>query len=134
MIVQRDGFFININAWRSEFLDYDYIGAPWPNGRVGNGGFSIRSKSLLKFIANHPISGDPQFDFSPEDGNICSTFRQGLEDAGHRFAPTDIAARFSREDLGVLPDDVFGFHGKSGFFVNKYTRENPSFVDVPIFF
>lgn len=35
------------------FLEYDYIGAPWPKGQeensllVGNGGFSLRSKSKL---------------------------------------------------------------------------------------
>lgn len=31
-----------------EFLKYDYIGAPWPHlgNRVGNGGFSLRSKDF----------------------------------------------------------------------------------------
>jgi len=134
MIVQRDGFFINVNAWRNEFLDYDYIGAPWADGGVGNGGFSIRSKRLLKFVANHPTSSDPQFDFSPEDGLICSTFRKDLESTGHRFAPTNVAANFSREGLFFLPEDVFGFHGKHTFFLNKYTEENPSFSDVPKLF
>ena len=38
---------------RVPFLDYDFIGAPWPEGQeensllVGNGGFSLRSKSKL---------------------------------------------------------------------------------------
>ncbi len=29
LIVQGDGFIVNPDAWDDEFLDYDYIGAPW---------------------------------------------------------------------------------------------------------
>lgn len=31
----------------SKFLDYDYVGAPWDVGGVGNGGFSLRKKSAI---------------------------------------------------------------------------------------
>ena len=34
------------------FLEYDYIGAPWGNGMVGNGGFSLRRKSKMIEICN----------------------------------------------------------------------------------
>ncbi len=61
LIVQYDGFILNPRLWRDEFLDYDYIGAPWfvadwlvqdftfpkrllGTRIVGNGGFSLRSK------------------------------------------------------------------------------------------
>jgi hypothetical protein len=66
LITQGDGFIINPNFWCDDFFDYDYIGAPWPQklnlknkqgetteildmnkNRVGNGGFSLRSKKLL---------------------------------------------------------------------------------------
>lgn len=72
MIVQYDSCVINPDLWTNEFLNYDYIGAPWPlpgtewmadrrfmnsdgevldsfsnKYRVGNGGFNIRSKRLL---------------------------------------------------------------------------------------
>ena len=30
LIVHADGFVVNPEMWRDEFLDYDYIGAPWP--------------------------------------------------------------------------------------------------------
>ena len=50
LIVQWDGWIINADAWKPEFLDYDYIGAVWhwhpENRRVGNGGFSLRSHKL----------------------------------------------------------------------------------------
>ena len=47
LIIQHDGFVLNAGAWTDDFLKYDYIGAPWPNRRVGNGGFSLRSKKLM---------------------------------------------------------------------------------------
>ena len=30
LIVHADGFVVHPELWRDEFLDYDYIGAPWP--------------------------------------------------------------------------------------------------------
>jgi hypothetical protein len=35
------------------FLDYDYVGAPWAfNHKVGNGGLSLRKKSKMLEILN----------------------------------------------------------------------------------
>jgi len=45
--IHDDGFIINPHLWREEFLEYDYIGAPWKwegrINRVGNGGFVLKS-------------------------------------------------------------------------------------------
>ena len=30
LLVHADGFVIHPESWRDEFLDYDYIGSPWP--------------------------------------------------------------------------------------------------------
>ena len=55
LVVQWDGFVIDSDAWADEFWNYDYIGAKWPHEsgdfRVGNGGFSLRSKRLLNALA-----------------------------------------------------------------------------------
>ena len=52
LIVQWDGFVLDAGRWNPAFLDYDYIGAPWPQFHdghdVGNGGFSLRSARLLQ--------------------------------------------------------------------------------------
>ena len=52
LVVQWDGFVRDGRCWQDEFLAYDYIGAVWPqfedDWKVGNGGFSLRSKKLLE--------------------------------------------------------------------------------------
>ena len=40
LLVQWDGYVLNPKSWLPQFLDYDYIGAPWNGNVVGNGGFS----------------------------------------------------------------------------------------------
>ena len=51
LIFQTDALIVNPDRLR-EFLDYDYVGAPWTNWEVGNGGLSLRKKSkMLERIA-----------------------------------------------------------------------------------
>ena len=49
--MQWDGYAVNPGAWDAAFLDCDYLGAKWSwhkdAMRVGNGGFSLRSRRLL---------------------------------------------------------------------------------------
>jgi hypothetical protein len=109
LLVQWDGYIINPSAWTDEFLQYDYIGATWGFHkdvyRVGNGGFSLRSKRLLEALR------DPEIvETHPEDVAICRQYRPLLEQRyGIRFAPEAIAERFSFES--TTPADMpFGFH------------------------
>jgi glycosyltransferase involved in cell wall biosynthesis len=123
LIVQSDGYVLRPDRWNQEFLSYDYIGAPWlPNKhftkrginvRVGNGGFSLRSKKLLNILndLNLPFT-DGGTGFDHEDGIICAYYRHELEEAGIKFAPVDVAARFSHEsDCAESVRKSFGFHG-----------------------
>lgn len=123
LIVQNDGYVLNPYKWSKEFLEYDYIGAPWPpnthftkkgvNIRVGNGGFSLRSKRLLNSLTNLKLPfTDNNTGFDHEDGIICNFYRHELEDIGIKFAPVEIAARFSHEsDCKESIFRPFGFHG-----------------------
>lgn len=109
LLVQWDGFVRNGLAWRDEFLEYDYIGAPWPQYRdgmaVGNGGFSLRSRRLLQATAQLAASDEP------EDVAICRTHRRLLENTDNiRFANIDIARAFSYE-RGHSNGLEFGVHG-----------------------
>ena len=119
LVVQLDGFPLNNDAWTDEFLNYDYIGAPWINfpempakELVGNGGFSLRSKKLLDEIAKLKSSGS-----CLEDNFICIEQRKYLESLGIKFAPTELAKQFSIEN-GIYKGQ-FGFHGKLTMKINK---------------
>jgi len=131
--IHADGYVINPSQWRDEFLDWDYIGAPWqirndayvdPFGvhqRVGNGGFNLRSKKVLDLPNYVKITWDVNNgDFYKhmnannfaEDGNICVHNRHLYEENGIKFAPLEVALRFSVEQK--VPEyenkKTFGFH------------------------
>ena len=112
LIIQWDGFVLNASQFKKEFLDYDYIGAPWPHfedRRVGNGGFSLRSRRLMKASAHLAQSINDWTKF-PEDVLICRTLSKELEEQQMRFAPESVAAEFAME--GIIPTkQPFGFHG-----------------------
>jgi hypothetical protein len=80
---------------------------------VGNGGFSLRSKKLLDIPSNFNMPFLEERGFYNEDGNICVYNRDFLLEHGIKYAPVDIAAKFSREIL--IPEYAsivtFGFHG-----------------------
>lgn len=114
LVIQADGYIQNPFAWQNEWLEYDYVGSCWDwynERQVGNGGFSLRSKKLLQVLAKMPIDN-----YHPEDAVICRELRPGLEQQGIRFAPVEVAKKFSIEAYGIMPplnkyDGEFGFHG-----------------------
>jgi hypothetical protein len=109
LCVQWDGFILDGGAWDPAFLDYDYIGAPWPHfddaHNVGNGGFSLRSRRLLKACRDLPFDGK-----QAEDVVISRIARPQLEAQGIRFAPVSVASRFAYERTQPTGME-FGFHG-----------------------
>jgi len=136
IIIQDDGFIINPNKWDEQFFNYDYIGAPFskplPNDntsyrdpfgklmRVGNGGFSLRSKKILKLATELNLEWKSYFGYWNEDGFFACHNRHLYEENGCVYAPVEVAAKFSherqtQETLGITP---FGFHGKN----NKYNK------------
>lgn len=129
LVIQYDGFILNPDAWSDEFLDYDYIGAPFfeEEGYIGgNGGFSLRSKRLLALLERDPavrVYAD-----EPEDWYISVMLRRHLEGQGMRFAPPELALRFSLEGgepHGVTWTNQFGFHGLSWTDISPWLRQNP---------
>ena len=125
IVLQYDGFVINPAEFSPHFFHYDYIGAPWPHFasmKVGNGGFSWRSRKLVEAAAALPYE-DLSF---AEDLFICRQERPRLEqDHGIRFAPPELAAHFSVESVGV-PFPTFGFHGI--FHLPNVYRESIDFL------
>jgi len=46
------------------FLEYDYVGAPWRNYHVGNGGLSLRKKSkMLEIIKKKPYMNNQEDEY-----------------------------------------------------------------------
>ncbi len=111
LVVQWDGYVLDAAAWSDSFFAYDYIGACWPfhqdGMNVGNGGFSLRSAKLLQALADPRVRLIPGMN---EDDLICRAYRPFLEaEYGIRFAPADVAARFSYERSRPIAP-TFGFH------------------------
>lgn len=109
LVAQWDGHVLDAGRWRPEFLEYDYIGASWPqfsDGHdVGNGGFSLRSRRLMELCRSPAFTP-----IHPEDVAIGRTNRVWLENHGMRFAPRDLADLFAAERVGD-PKSTFGYHG-----------------------
>jgi Protein of unknown function (DUF5672) len=112
LVMQWDSFVINPELWEPIFLEYDYIGAPWPHHPktpVGNGGFSLRSLKLIQALKDPRVTKR-----HPEDQSICIDNKLLLEDKlGIKFAPVELAEKFSFE-RGVWRNS-FGFHGLFNF-------------------
>jgi hypothetical protein len=124
LIVQADGFIINPHKWTDIFLEYDYIGAPWPHEpqwgfegdtRVGNGGFSLRSKKLIDMPLKLNLPNrDKAVDVWHEDAYYCIVQRKILQENGCKFAPLEVAKHFSHEIYEVDLEGIepFGFHSR----------------------
>lgn len=132
LIVQADGFVISPGLWRDDFLACDYIGAPWDEfiavgvanqvrtmrldrNRVGNGGFSLRSRRFMELAAT--IDFDRVVaPLRSEDFILCHHVYPGMCARGMKYASLELAATFAMESpdrpLGQRLDNVFGFHGK----------------------
>lgn len=108
MSVHEDGFIIYPQLWTPAFLQFDYIGAPWPDGVVGNQGFCIESRRMLTQKLKLP----PNNGSIPSDNYLCRVHRKTLERFGVRFAGRAFAELFSTEMYG---DDraSLGFHGRN---------------------
>ena len=120
LIIQYDGMAVNKSFWSDDFFNYDYIGAPWPEAfhwiapheRVGNGGFSFRSRRLLEALRDPEIkivTGNDRTE--NEDAVICQSGRNLLETRySINYAPYAVASQFSQE-FTKNNGKTLGFHG-----------------------
>lgn len=123
LLIHADGYVVHPQNWKREWLNYDYIGAPWPlptddysyrdeDGdivRVGNS-VSLRSKRLMERVRRFPWKS--YHGNTNEDGFMCVHHRKELEKEGFKFAPLEVAVHFSKEheipeNVGIQP---FAFH------------------------
>lgn len=113
-LFHADGYVTNPDKWNPKWLDYDYIGAPWPLPtdhysyrdekknlrRVGNS-VSLRSKRLMDLVATRDKDWfweqKRRYGNCNEDGFIACHNACWLEEQGCRFAPLEEAIHFSKE-------------------------------------
>ena len=141
-----DGMIQNPDAWTDDFLNYDYIGAPWALGHPvkfdnkeafwggGNGGFTLRSKKLCEMLSeidtssNTPIKNIDDH----EDILICHTHFKFLREKGIKFAPTDVSAKFSTEHFSPSSQgfaESFGFHEIEKLFNTSVKEHRRQFLE-----
>lgn len=124
ILIHDDGFIVNPSSWRKDFLDYDYIGAPWGHNhlldrdgipiKVGNS-VSLRSKKLMEIPSKLKMPWVKHNDYN-EDTQICVWNRNLFLDQGINFAGFDIAKYFSHEEYFEEYGDIkpFCFHNFGG--------------------
>ena len=119
LIFQVDTLIIKENKHLlDEFLDYDYVGAPWQDGVIGNGGLSLRKKSImLQIIDSIDPDSSNYKNYKNEDEYFC---RQNI-------VPLDVpsfeeAKKFSVET--VFCDSPFGVHN----FYNHLSKEDTEYL------
>ncbi len=113
LFIEWDAFVWDASMWKDDYLLWDYCGAPWwyvDSRNVGNGGFSLRSTRLTRYLRKHrhkfpcttPI----------DDDLLCRKYRPALEEIGFTWAPEKLAKDFAFECIQPEPTKTtFGFHG-----------------------
>jgi hypothetical protein len=129
LLIQHDGFIVDPEMWDDNFYNYDYIGAPWPSidnhfvdpfgkvRRVGNGGFSFRSKKLLE-VSTHehiPCVATTHGDFYKHHGN--GYFAEDLNICVHN---AHIYEQYGCVFDANLQRKTFGVHGPMGVWIPEY--------------
>jgi len=110
-----DGFIINPESWTDKFLEYDYIGAPWKffgtrfrdvfnQPAIGNGGFSLRSKEICKYVSKHYSTINDNEDKYYSNCSDCP------KPTYIKYPTIDLALQFSQETLLNRNMRPFGFH------------------------
>lgn len=147
-VVQHDGWALSLEGWQDRWLDYDFIGGITHAALSGdsfitqfnwlpvhdrivvqNGGFSLRSKKLMRALVDNGIM--PKLYgvniLNNEDVQLTAMMRKDLEKIGIKFATDEDATLFSFEHLHpVVHGDVdltkiFGNHNRHRILLDKNT-------------
>lgn len=96
-----------------EFLEYDYVGAPWKfQQHGGNGGFSLRTKkAMLDVIKNNPYQGESVHGY--EDVYFSNSL---LFSDKWKLAPREVCKKFSCETIFEV--ETLGCHAIDKYFTN----------------
>lgn len=132
LYVQDHAYILHPELWDDNWLQYSYIGAPWPiiensyltdsgeRVRIGNGGFSLRSRELMFAPRVLGLKLEQRQGWFNEDGNLTIYHKDKLLKYGIKYAPIEVGAIFSYEN--PVSENNFGNMKTFGFHRNH--REN----------
>lgn len=113
LLIQWDSWVCDVSQWSDEFLEYDYVGAPWwyKDGlNVGNSGFCLTTTRLRRYLRANAIEYPCVSE--AEDDLLSRKYRPRLQDRGFNWAPEKLAHKFAFECCRPDPEwRSFGFHG-----------------------
>lgn len=123
--IEHDGFVFDVNEWRNEYLNYDYIGAVWRietrdnpdfdnKAFVGNSGFCIMSKHFLDVIYKYKQELLPYYKkYIMCDSVFCRSkyCNKIFENENVTKAPPTLARHFSFEALNTFNENLKTFFG-----------------------
>lgn len=103
LIFQTDSWIIPQSKFNiKNFLSYDYVGAPWRDGTVGNGGFSFRKRSAMMKITQTCTKKHMHED---------AWFSINLRKRPYKLAPLKVAENFATETVWKDMNNVpYGMH------------------------
>lgn len=106
LIFQHDSMLLRTGI--EEFLEWDYVGAPWKfQEHGGNGGLSIRDKKAMLHVIDS-IEWSPQL--GNEDVYFCNFL---IAQSASKLAPREVCEKFSCESIFKL--GTLGYHA-----IDKY--------------
>ena len=123
LIYQEDSFIFKNNI--EEFMDCDFIGAPWPKNTndtpncVGNGGISLRTKQIMIDVINK---------ISIKNTNINETTKIYMKDHNLKNCPEDVyfSLNMQKFNIGKVADfdTAFKFSTESLNNPNSFAGHN----------
>ena len=118
LIFQTDTLISNkYKEYIYNFLDYDYVGAPWANlNKVGNGGLSLRRKSKMIEMIKYGGYINPNGEYHYEDRFFTNTCGTNI-DILLNIPSVEVAKQFSVET--IFSNISFGLHKPWNFLSKK---------------
>jgi len=125
LMVQDHAYILHPEIWKDTWLRWDFCGALWEERpefisvstgtmvRIGNGGFSLRSKRIMDLPKKLGLPLIEDRGFSNDDGLVNSFYRKTFLENGIKYPEATDIPEFSYEN--DVPENIhitkfFGYH------------------------
>jgi hypothetical protein len=115
LIFQTDTMILE-PTYLSAFLSYDYVGAPWKSGGVGNGGLSVRKKTKMLTITQTVMPFQSNEDVYFAFQTIVPLFKPSFQEA-QKFAVETV---FYEQPFGIHAPWKYLNEHEMGILLEKY--------------